>query len=492
MEQQTWWIWFVSEFRASMEQQTWWIWSFSALAFILPFIILFFSKRSSQQQQEEEEKPSSQSSESSSPSDSLPNLPVGEYEVFLSFRGPDTRLTFTDFLYTYLVQARIRTFRDDDELRKGHTIAPELIKAIHESKIGIPIFSPNYASSKWCLQELADMVDCKRNKGQIILPVFYNVDPTDVRHQTGSYKQAFQQHEKKFSKETVDKWRAALGEVGALKGWVVKDSNGQGATIENVFSAVWSALRREYLLVTDALVGIDHHIEEMMKLLALDSNEVKVVGVHGIGGIGKTTIAKAVYNKLFQKFDHCCFIEDIRETLREHGGIVKLQNKLISGILKMESNVDNLSQGINLIRNRVCKHKVLIVLDDVDRKFEFDKVLGDKDWFSPGSRIIITTRDRKVLNILKVREMYEPSAMNPDHSLQLFSKHAFGMDSPPEDYAEISADIVSALAGLPSVLKDEGSVLFGEDREVWEETLMKLRDKSNGKVDEKLKASTGS
>ncbi|CAN1345180.1 Disease resistance protein L6 [Linum perenne] len=78
--------------------------------------MLFFSKRSSQQQQEEEEKPSSQSSESSSPSDCLPNLPV----------GPDSRLTFTDFLYTYLVQARSRTFRDDDELRKGHTIAPEL------------------------------------------------------------------------------------------------------------------------------------------------------------------------------------------------------------------------------------------------------------------------------------------------------------------------------------------------------------------------------
>ncbi|CAN1182809.1 Disease resistance protein L6 [Linum perenne] len=95
-----------------MEQQIWWIWSFSALAFILPLIILFFSKRSSQQQQEEEEKPSSQSFESSSPSNSLPNLLV----------GPDTRLTFTDFLYTYLVQARICTFRYDDELRKGHTI----------------------------------------------------------------------------------------------------------------------------------------------------------------------------------------------------------------------------------------------------------------------------------------------------------------------------------------------------------------------------------
>ncbi|CAN0880866.1 Disease resistance protein L6 [Linum grandiflorum] len=481
-----------------MEHQllSWWIWPFSVLVFILPLIILFSKQLSTLTRTTPPDPQPEQPSESLSPSDSPSDLPVGEYEVFLSFRGPDTRLTFTDFLYTYLVQAKIRTFRDDDDLRKGHTIGPELVKAIHESKIGIPIFSPKYASSKWCLQELAEMVDCKRNKGQIILPVFYKVDPTDVRHQTGTYKQAFEQYEKKkFKKETLDQWRAALAEVGALKGWVVNDSNGQGATIEKVSSAVWKALRREYLLVTDALVGMEHHVDEMMKLLnSEDSNEVKIVGIHGVAGIGKTTIAKAVYNELFQQFDHCCFLEDVPETLREHRGIEKLQNKLISGVLKMEFDVDNTSQGIYLIKNRVCKHKVLIVLDDVDRKFQFDKVIGNRDCFSPGSRIIITTTDRKVLNILKVHEIYEPSVMNAEHSLQLFSKHAFGMDSPPEDYAELSADIVSVVGGIPLALKDVGLVLFGEDREVWEETLLKLRHKSMETIDDKIKmkVSTGS
>ncbi|CAI0439354.1 unnamed protein product [Linum tenue] len=468
-------------------EQIWWVLVATAAALLIPlFKIAFskskplrFSKKIAESPDPEPESEASQSVELSAPSNSPPELPVGEYEVFLSFRGPDTRLTFTDFLYTYLVQAKIRTFRDDDELRKGETIGPELIKAIEESKIGIPIFSPNYAASKWCLQELAKMVECKRKKGQVILPVFFYVEPTDVRHQRGSYKQAFEEHSKKFDKKTVDEWRAAMEEVGALKGWVVKDSIWQGATIQNLFSAVWSALRREYLLVTDSLVGIEHHVEEMMKLLDLDSKEVKIVGIHGVSGIGKTTIAKAVYNKLFEQFDHCCFLEDVRGTLQEYGGTVKLQNKLISSILKVEADIDNVSQGVNLMRNRVLKYKLLIILDDVDKKFEFDKILGHADEFSPGSRIIITTRDRTVLNRLKVHLKYEPPAMNPEHSLQLFSKHAFGEDSPPEEYAKLSSDIVSTAAGVPSALKDVGSRLSGEDRAVWEETLMKLKDKAS-------------
>ncbi|CAL1385534.1 unnamed protein product [Linum trigynum] len=465
-------------------EQIWWVLvATTAAALLIPLIVfckpLLFTKKIAESPEPEEEEEVSQSVELSTPSDSPSQLPVGAYEVFLSFRGPDTRLTFTDFLYTYLVQAKIRTFRDDDELRKGETIGPELTKAIEESKIGIPIFSPDYASSKWCLQELAQMVDCKRKKGQVILPIFYYVEPNDVRHQRGSYKQAFEQHSKRFDKKTVDEWRVALEEVGALKGWVVKDSTWQGATIENLFSAVWSALRREYLLVTDNLVGIEHHVEEIIKLLDLDCEEVKIVGIHGLCGIGKTTIAKAVHNKLFEQFDHCCFLEDVRETQQEHGGIVKLQNTLISSILKMEANVDNASQGINMMRNRVCKYKLLIILDDVDTKFKFDNILGKRDWFSAGSRIIITTRDRKVLNLLKVNERYEPPAMNPDHALQLFSKHAFGKDAPPEDYAELSSAIVSTAAGVPLALNNVGSYLCGEDREVWEETLVRLKEKAS-------------
>ncbi|CAN1832681.1 Disease resistance protein L6 [Linum perenne] len=159
-------------------------------------------------------------------------LPSGEYEVFLSFRGLDVRLNFADHLYTYLVGSKIRTFRDEEELPKGEFIAPSLVKAITESKVYIPIFSQNYASSKWCLQELAKMVECWRSgggeKGQhIILPVFYFIDPRDVRHpDSGPYKESFQEHRLKHDPETVLKWKEALQEVGKMKGWHVTESDG--------------------------------------------------------------------------------------------------------------------------------------------------------------------------------------------------------------------------------------------------------------------------
>ncbi|XP_059650602.1 disease resistance protein L6-like [Cornus florida] len=150
--------------------------------------------------------------------------PVGwNYEVFLSFRGQDTRKTFTDYLYNDLVDAEIRTFRDNNELRIGKKIGDELLKAIQHSKISIPIFSKDYASSKWCLLEVTKMVECKRTSGQIIKPIFYNVEPSDMRKQKGSYEKAFREHKKHFDSATVEGWKKALREVGELKGWEVKN-----------------------------------------------------------------------------------------------------------------------------------------------------------------------------------------------------------------------------------------------------------------------------
>ena len=153
---------------------------------------------------------------------------AAQYEVFLSFCGKDTRKGFTDFLYTYLEGATIRTFRDKEGLHVGEEISPQLLKALKESKISIPIFSKNFAFSKWCLRELAHMVQCHENEGQMIYPIFYNVDPYDVRHQSGSYEEAFRQHRKKRRKEkTVQGWKQALTKVGQMKGLELKkETNG--------------------------------------------------------------------------------------------------------------------------------------------------------------------------------------------------------------------------------------------------------------------------
>lgn len=157
-------------------------------------------------------------SSNTSSSSSNPRL---NYDVFLSFRGEDTRNTFTGHLYNALTQAGIRTFMDEPELRRGDEISSSLVRAIEESRVAIIVVSRNYASSRWCLDELVKILDCRRTTSQLVVPIFYDVVPSDVRHQTGSFQIAFEGHEQRFAAqmEIVARWRAALTEAANLSGY---------------------------------------------------------------------------------------------------------------------------------------------------------------------------------------------------------------------------------------------------------------------------------
>ena len=148
-----------------------------------------------------------------------------KYDVFLSFRGIDTRRSFTDHLYAALKQKGIFTFRDNEELERGKYISMELLKAIEESRFAIVIFSKNYAFSTWCLDELAKIVKCMKETGLTVLPIFYDVDPCDVRKQMETFGQAFNEHAERFKEniEKIETWRSALREVACLSGWHLQD-----------------------------------------------------------------------------------------------------------------------------------------------------------------------------------------------------------------------------------------------------------------------------
>ncbi|CAK7352388.1 unnamed protein product [Dovyalis caffra] len=147
----------------------------------------------------------------------------GTYDVFLSFRGKDTCKNFTDHLYTTIVQTEIHTFQDDNELHRGEEISKHLIKVVKESKISIVIFSKGYASSRWCLNELIEILESKnKNTDQIVLSIFYDIDPSDVGKQIGSFAKIFHKHEERF-KEKQKKWRKALEETRNLSRWNLND-----------------------------------------------------------------------------------------------------------------------------------------------------------------------------------------------------------------------------------------------------------------------------
>ena len=156
------------------------------------------------------------------PSSSSKSTRQFAFEVFLSFRGEDTRYGFTNHLYEALISYGIHTFRDDEEIKRGGEVASELLNAIEESKIFVIIFSENYATSRWCLDELVKIFECMATKQRLILPIFYHVDPSDVRKQSGSYEQAFLDHEREADvekKEKIQKWRLALTKAGNLAGY---------------------------------------------------------------------------------------------------------------------------------------------------------------------------------------------------------------------------------------------------------------------------------
>ncbi|KAF8025338.1 hypothetical protein BT93_F2242 [Corymbia citriodora subsp. variegata] len=423
-----------------------------------------------------------------------------KFEVFLSFRGPDTRLNFTDCLYHSLVRAGIRVFRDDEEIRKGEKIAGELLRAIKASKIYMPIFSRDYASSVWCLRELRHIVECSsKANDKVILPIFYEVDPDDVKLKTRLYLDALEKHEEKFSCD-VRQWKEALMEVARIEGWATKNE-GQGGIIDTIVDEVFTKLNKKNRNLPDHLVGIHNRVEAIMDLLNKGSRDVSYLVIHGMGGIGKTTLASAIYNQISTEFQGSSFISDIRESVC-HGRIIELQKQLISEILQhrdlpLYSSVD---AGINILRKRFRDKKVLIILDDVDKRDQLSKLAGKSDWFGPGSKIIITTRD---INFLPIKEdgessfqahfeefkIYEMMELNSSHALHLFSKHAFGMDFPPHDYDDISRKITGKTGRLPLALEVIGSSLSCKSKMVWKATLKKLVLVPPQEVFDKLKIS---
>ncbi|XP_050159064.1 disease resistance protein RPV1-like isoform X3 [Malus sylvestris] len=415
------------------------------------------------------------------------------YDVFLSFRGEDTRKTFTDHLYTALNNAGFLTFRDDDELERGEDIKPGLQKAIQLSRASVVVFSKDYASSGWCLDELVLILEHKRTTSDhVVLPVFYDVDPSHLRKQMASVGKAFARHERTQSSKRVKGWREAVAEVADLAGMVLQnqDDGYESKFIKKIVKVIGGKLSRTSLSVEPKLIGIKSQVKDINLWLQNGSSDVGILVVYGMSGIGKTTIAKHVYNSNFTSFEGSSFIENIKERADRPNGLVQIQMQLLSNILiGREVKIQTVSEGIIKIESAISSRKVLLVLDDVDHMDQLDAVLKMKDRFYPGSKILITTRRERLLRAHQVIKVYKVETLNYNESLELFSWHAFGQDRPTEDYMKHSKMVVQHCGGLPLALQVLGSSLSGESMGVWESALEKLNVIPNGEIMNKLRVS---
>ncbi|XP_044469730.1 TMV resistance protein N-like [Mangifera indica] len=269
----------------------------------------------------------------SSSSSSSSITPKIEYEVFLSFCGVDTRKKITSHLYEAFCQKKIKTFIDDNLIR-GEEISPSLLTAIEHSKISVIIFSKGYPASRWCLKELEEIVKCKNKYDQIVIPVFYEVDPSNVRNQMGDFGIAFGELEKRFMDdlEMLQRWRTALRDAANLSGFDSKNYRNEASLVNNIVDEILRRLDYDSSIIhTKNLVGLDSSIEEIENLLC--TKGVCKVGIWGIRGIGKTTLATVVFNKIFGQFEVSYFIENIREELEKSGGLNDMSQKLSHALL---------------------------------------------------------------------------------------------------------------------------------------------------------------
>ncbi|XP_061368833.1 disease resistance protein RUN1-like [Gastrolobium bilobum] len=402
---------------------------------------------------------------------------IWKYDVFVSFRG-DTRNNFTDHLFAALCRKGIFTFRDDTNLNKGESIAPELLKAIQGSQILIVVFSKNYASSTWCLQELAEIADCIQVSGQTVLPIFYDVNPSEVRKQSGSFEKAFVEHEHRFKEnlEKVQRWRGALAQVANLSGWDISDKP-QYAEIEKIIKKVRGILDRKFSSIPGDIVGIHSRVEELEKLLGLDSDDdaVRIVGICGMGGIGKSTLATVLYERISNQFDASCFVDDVSKIYGDYGPI-GAQKQLCQILNEENLHMCNTFMATNLIRSRLCHVKSLIVLDNIDQVEQLEKLAVKPEWLGAGSRVIIISRDEHILREHGVDEVYKVKLLNYHNALQLFCRKAFKCDDIMIDFEKLTYDAVKYVNGLPLAIKVLGSFLFGRNVSEWRSALARLRE----------------
>ncbi|GJV61589.1 Toll/interleukin-1 receptor domain-containing protein [Tanacetum coccineum] len=280
-----------------------------------------------------------------------------------------------NLLPTHLNQKKKKSSAPEKEESSSNSSEPKIMMSSSDPSLIIPEVSASTSASEMRFKydvflsfrdELVKIMECQKMTGHTAYPVFFDVEPTQVRKQSGAVKDAFAEHEKK---EAAGKKYSTLSNAD------------------------------------ETLVGMEIRISDVLSSLKIGTEDVRMIGIKGIGGGGKTTLARAVYDQISNHFEGKSFVENVRAVSKSKlSGLTKLQKQILKDVLNKEDFLfSTLHDGKNMLKDTMSRRKILLVLDDVDCKEQLEALAGQLNWFKSGSRIIITTRDEQVLSSHRVK-----------------------------------------------------------------------------------------